>query len=256
MLCGIRSRDNIKVFASSSEKGDEPFHCPGCQKELVLRKGKIKVHHFGHKPPYSCKRGEGESEIHRTCKQSIYEELSKIPHVTNLDVEVDFGDVIADVYCLINGVPVAIEVQRSNLSVNYITERTKSYEKLGIHVLWLALFSSKLQSEKYSPKAWEKWCHAAYFGRVYYWLSDLTIVPVHFSEYKKYVESSTWYNEHGDALSAGGYDKTSKRYKKPRIGKNLNLVEDFQASRKREWKGGTVNIPDCCIYTDKLKKWW
>jgi competence protein CoiA len=256
MLCGIRAEDNLKVFASNSEKAQGPFHCPGCKHELVLRKGNIKVHHFAHKPPYHCRRGEGESEAHRKCKESIYNALSQYDHVTGLDVEADFGTVIADVYCVINNVPVAIEIQRSNLSVNEISERTSAYEKLGIHVLWLALFNKKLGEDRYSPKAWEKWCHATYFGRVYYWVADLTIVPVHFSEYQNYVESSSWYNEYGEEQSAGGYYKASKRYKTPSLGAYLNLATDFNPSYKQAWKGGTVYIPNCRIYNDNLRKWW
>ena len=257
MLCGIRVQNNQKVFASRSEKSEGPFHCPGCKHELVLRKGRIKVHHFAHKPPYHyhCQRGEGESEAHRKCKESINNALSQYNHVTNLDVEVDFGSVIADVYCLINNVPVAIEIQRSNLSVNEITARTSEYEKHGIYVLWLALFNKKLGEGKYSPKAWEKWCHATYFGRVYYWVADLTIAPVHFSEYQNYVESKSWYNEYGEEQSAGGYYKSSKRYKTPSIGNYLNLATDFSPSYKQAWKGGTVSVPNCRLYNDNNKKW-
>jgi competence protein CoiA len=256
MLCGIRIQDNLKVFASNSEKEQGPFNCPGCKHELVLRKGRIKVHHFAHKPPYHCQRGDGESDAHRKCKESIYYFLSKYNHVTNLDVEADFGTVIADVYCLINNVPVAIEIQRSNLSVNEITARTSAYEKLGIHVLWLALYNKKLGEERYSPKAWEKWCHATYFGRVYYWIADLTIVPIHFSEYQIYVESSSWYNEHAEEQSAGGYYKSSKRYKTPSTGPYLNLATDFNPSYKQAWTGGTIHVPNCRIYNDKIRKWW
>lgn len=256
MLCGIRVQDNLKVFASRSDKEQGPYNCPGCRHELVLRKGKIKVHHFAHKPPYHCQRGEGESDAHRKCKESIYDALSKCAHVTDLDVEVSLGEVIADVYCKISNVPVAIEVQRSNLSVNEITARTLAYERLGIHVLWLALFNSKLGNEKYSPKAWEKWCHAVYFGRVYYWISDLTIAPVHFGDYQMYVESSSWYNESAEEQSAGGYYKSSKRYKTPSLGPYLNLATDFTSNYKKAWVGGTVNVPNCRIYSDKMRKWW
>jgi competence protein CoiA len=256
MLCGIRFQDNLKVFASYSEKEHGPFNCPGCKHELVLRKGRIKVHHFAHKPPYHCQRGEGESDAHRKCKESIYNSLSKYTHVTNLDVEADFGAVIADVYCLINNVPVAIEIQRSNLSVNEITARTSAYEKLGINVLWLALFNKKLGEKKYSPKAWEKWCHATYYGRVYYWVADLTIAPVHFAEFQNYVESSSWYSESGEEQSAGGYYKYSKRYRTPSLGRFLNLATDFNPHYKKAWTSSTVYTPQCRVYLDKLKKWW
>lgn len=256
MLCGIRTSDKQKVFASKSVKQDGPFSCPGCKHELNIRKGRIKVHHFAHKPPYHCQRGAGETEAHRKCKESIYNSLLQLPHVSNLDVEKDFGTVISDIYGVISGAPVAIEIQRSNLSVNEITTRTAEYEKLGIHVLWLALFSDKLGNDKYSPKAWEKWCHATYFGRVYYWLADLTIIPVHFAKHQTYVEPTSWYDEYAQEQSAGGYYKSSKRYKTPRTGRHLNIATDFQPTSKTQWSGGTILVPRCKIYVDKLKKWW
>jgi len=256
MLCGIRNSDNKKVFASKSAKTEGPFSCPGCRHELNIRKGKIKVHHFAHKPPYSCTRGQGETEAHRKCKETIYNSLLQLPFVTNLDVEKGFGTVISDVYGVINGTKVAIEIQRSNLSVNDITSRTAAYEKLGIHVIWLALFNDKLGADKYSPKAWEKWCHAVYFGRVYYWLDDLTIVPVHYAEHQTYVEPTSWFDQFGQEQSGGGFYKSSKRYKTPRIGAYLNLATDFQATSKASWSGGTVYIPKCKVYVDKFRKWW
>ena len=256
MLCGIRNSDNQKVFASKSVKTDGPFSCLGCRQELNIRKGRIKVHHFAHKPPYSCTRGQGETEAHRKCKETIYNSLLNLPYVTDLDVEKDFGTVISDVYGVISGAKVAIEIQRSNLSVNDITSRTSAYEKLGIHVLWLALFNDKLESDKYSPKAWEKWCHAVYFGRVYYWLADLTIIPVHYDKHQTYVEPKSYFDQFGQENYSGDYYKTLKRYRTPNTGTPLNLGFDFQATSKSSWSRGTVHIPKCKIYVDKLKKWW
>ena len=256
MLCGTRQKDHKKVFASQSQKDEGPFYCYGCGGELVLRKGRIKIHHFAHKPPYNCTIGEGETEAHRECKISIYNSLSNQPNVTQLELEKNLGDAVPDIYCFINGHPVAIEIQRSNISVDSITSRTIIYEKLGIYVVWLALFNDDLYQDKYSPKAWEKWCHATYFGRVYYWMSDLTVVPVHFSDYFLYVETSSWYNEYGEEQSAGGYQKTSKRYKTPQLGRKLNLATDFRPTVKPSWQGGSVYVPKCKIYCDKLRKWW
>lgn len=256
MLCGIRKSDGVKILARMSEKAEGPFACPACGLELTIRKGRIKVHHFAHKPPYNCSHGEGESEAHRKCKESIYLELAKVAHVEHLELEVNFGAVVADVFCYISGVPVAIEVQRSNLSIAQITARTQEYEKLGINVLWLALYSEKLGNENYSPKAWEKWCHAAYFGRVYYWLTELTVVPIHFAEARTYVEEKNWYNEYGEEQSTGGFYRTSKRFKTPVAGAHLNLSSDFKPSLKNEWRGGSVFIPRCRIYGSKLNKWW
>lgn len=256
MLCAIRKADNEKVFARRSTKLETPFFCPDCEREVSLRKGNIKAHHFAHKPPSTCEHGKGESDAHRKCKEEIYDLLSKSPNITDVDIEKNFGTVISDVFCRVNNVPVAIEIQRSNLTVNKIIERTVKYKKLGIHVLWLALFNEKLEGDKYKPKAWEKWCHATYYGRVYYWLEGLTVVPVHFAEYKTYVEPSTWYETGGEECSAGGYYKTLKSVKTPKIGARVQLDTEFEPRRKSSWSGGTVYVPDCQIYIDKQKRWW
>lgn len=256
MLCAIRKIDSVKVFARRSTKLESPFFCPECEREVSLRKGNIKAHHFAHKPPSTCEHGKGESDAHRKCKEEIYNLLLASEYVTDVDIERNFGTVISDVYCKVNNVPVAIEIQKSNLTVNKIIERTVRYKELGIHVLWLALFNDKLAGDKYKPKAWEKWCHAAYYGRVYYWVGGLTIAPVHFGEYKTYVEVSSWYESGGHECSAGGYYKTLKSAKSPRLGKHVELDIDFGPRKKRTWSGGTVYVPDCLIYSDKQNPWW
>ena len=115
---------------------------------------------------------------------------------------------------------------------------------------------NKIENEKYTPKAWEKWFHAVYFGRVYFWIKDLTVVPVHFQEYKTYVESSSWYDSSGNECSAGGYYKTLKNSKTPKLGKYVNLDTDFQARYKKAWSGGSVTVPNCRIYLDNQDAWW
>ena len=256
MLCGIISSSNQKVIARQVTKNHGPFHCTGCAHELIVKKGNIKVHHFAHKPPYCCSRGEGESEAHRKCKETIYFDLMTQGNVTELDIEKDFGAVVADIYCKIDGVPVAIEVQRSNLSVNQITQRTSVYFKLGINVLWLALFDKKLNDDKYSPTAWMKWCHAAYFGRVFYWIEGLAVLPVHYGTYSLDVESTSWFDSDGNESSGGGYSKASKRYKTPSFGAKHNLVQDLQSAYRQPWSGGSVSIPQCRLYVSKHPKWW
>jgi len=256
MLTSIRISSTQKVQARHSQKSEGPFQCPACQEEVILKKGKIKVHHFAHKPPVFCHFGLGESEAHRVCKEEIYSSLSQLPHVSELDIEVNFGSVISDVFCKIAGTPIAIEIQRSNINVNEIYNRTVAYEKLGINVLWLSFYKEELEEERYSPKAWEKWCHATYFGRVYYWKEALAVVPIHFSPYKLHVESSSWHDSSGDEQYGGGYTRVSKRYVSPLIGPHINFGMDFKSSYRREWSGGSIHIPNCRIYMDKLKRWW
>jgi len=256
MLSGIRNTNNCKVFARNVIKEEAPFSCPKCLGELTLKKGRIKTHHFAHKPPFNCSRGQGETDAHRKCKEEIYLSLSSRQNVSNLDMEVDFNTSIADVFCHIAGAPVAIEIQKSDLTVNEITLRTQNYHVLGINVLWLALNNPKLSENRYSPKAWEKWCHAAYFGRVYYWINGVIVLPVHFAEHRLEVVHSSWYNKDGEEQSAGGYTKPSKRYRTPSFGPQLDITQNFRPTRKDAWSGGTVFIPQCSLYVDQLQKWW
>lgn len=192
MLTSIRQSDDHKVYARDVEKTDAPFKCPVCGGETVLHKGAVKVHHFAHKPPVFCEYGKGESEAHRQCKQSIYDALKVAPGVTEGELEKNFGRVVSDVFFIFNGMRVAIEVQISNLTINQIIERTEAYNDLGIYILWMPLFASKLDSKVYAPKLWEKWLHTAYFGRIYYWLEGLSAIAIHFSEHLLWVEATEY----------------------------------------------------------------
>ena len=256
MLTALRHSDQVKVLARQSEKTDAPFACPTCTREVVLHKGNIRAHHFKHKPPVTCARGQGETEQHLRAKLGIYDALALEPNVVDLELEKDFGISVADVYATISGAPVAVEIQRSKLSVADICARTANYYRLGIAVLWVGLPKGDLSREKYSPSAWERWCHAAYFGRVYYWESGQVLRTVHFGAHRIYVQPTSWYESGGNERSAGGYERISKRYKTPHAGVPVLLSRSFRPVRKKAWAGGTVAVPECSLYADIQPQWW
>lgn len=257
MLTAKRHPALPPILARNAQKSEGPFSCPSCGEEVVLHKGNIKIHHFQHKPPVTCSRGEGESQLHYGIKLAIYDALQLEPNVTDVEIEKDFGISTADVFAIINGVPVAIEVQRSKLSVRSITARTANYHTLNIAVLWIALPSSDLSTNKYSPSAWEKWVHAANYGRVYYWQSGQLLTPVHFGEHKLYVESSSWFESGGEERSAGGYYRSSKRYRTPALARNVEISKAFRmALRTTRYAQGTIIVPPCRVYLDVQAKWW
>lgn len=256
MLCAIQQSTNQKVTAREVEKSDKPFLCPKCSKELNIRKGQIKAHHFAHKPPVTCSYGQGESEAHRKAKWAIYDALNKRSDVSECELEKSWGEVVSDIFVVIRGASIAIEVQISNLTIDQIIHRTKMYYSKDIAVLWLPLFLDNMSKNKYSPKAWERWLHATYYGRVYYWLADLTVVPVHFGAFNLYVEESHWYSEYGEEQNAGGYERTSKRYKTPAFGKHVNIAKNFVMCKRQSWSGGKINVPNCKLLIDKQEKWW
>jgi competence protein CoiA len=255
MLTAIRQSDATKVLARVSQRLEAPFTCSLCRREVILRKGKIKVHHFAHKPPVMCSLGAGETEAHHQAKLAIYDALRTEPHVTDAELEKNLGGSVADVYACISGVPVAIEIQRSSLTVSEIVSRTEKYHRLNTAVIWVGLPTVDLSSQRYTPRAWEKWCHAAYYGRVYYWESGQILRVVHFDPHFIHVQSSTWYQD-GQEQSAGGYDRISKRWRTPKSGIPALLARSFIANTRAAWSKGTISIPACTLYVDRQPKWW
>lgn len=255
MLTALRTNDQTKVIAWEEERTSAPFSCPGCSGEVVLKKGSTRAHHFAHKPPVTCLWGQGESEEHHRAKRAIYEALRTQPGVTACELERDLGTVRPDISAVMNGQRVAIEVQRSCLTVELIAYRTSEYHRKGIHVLWVGLWSTDLYESCYSPKAWERWLHGVYFGRMYYWISGQHVQPVHFGDYLFEVPLSTWYNEYGEEESAGGYSKRSKRYRAPQHGALVG-ISTFMGQVRREWACGDTTIPACHLLMDTQPKWW
>ncbi|MGO9265463.1 MAG: competence protein CoiA [Candidatus Binataceae bacterium] len=150
MLTAIRQSDKTKVLARIVVRAESPFLCPLCLREVILRKGKIKVHHFAHKPPVTCSLGAGETEEHHRAKLAIYDALRVNTLVSDVELEKDLGGSVADVYARISGVRVAVEIQRSSLTVNEIVARTQNYHRLQIAVLWIGLTSPDLTSPRYT----------------------------------------------------------------------------------------------------------
>lgn len=251
MLTALTANDNQKVIASKVLKADGPFICPECATEMILRKGMLKTHHFAHKPPMDCVYGVGESEEHRRCKIEIYESLVGKDGLT-CELEKKVGNVRPDIYVESkkSGKAYAIEVQLSNLPLARIIERTREYYRLGIYVLWLPRLSEKHSMPRYSPSIWEKWLHATYFGRVYYWSKGLQIVPVHFDPYKIEVDYSEWY-EDGDLVSVGGYERYSKRYRTPQKCAPIQFPDGFRGVDRGAWAGGDIEIPPCKIVIER-----
>ena len=78
------NNENGYILASIATKEDGPFTCPMCNGPALVKKGRVKIHHFSHIPPTHCAYGLGESEKHRQVKQEIYDALSLHPDVTKL----------------------------------------------------------------------------------------------------------------------------------------------------------------------------
>lgn len=124
MLSARRKSDGQIVTAYFESKRNAPFVCLECNEEVILKTGRRKINHFAHTNSIACKFAEGESKAHRRCKMEIYEALLQQPGVSDAALERPLGNARPDVSAYFNGVPVAIEVQISSLSVETIMRRT------------------------------------------------------------------------------------------------------------------------------------
>jgi competence protein CoiA len=250
MLCAKRKSDGQTVTAYLSSKAHGPFFCPDCRDEVILKTGRRTVNHFAHLNPLACRYAENESDEHRHCKMEIFLALQKEPHVRNVALERPLGTNRPDVSMEINGVPVAIEVQISSLSLETITQRTIEYTRKGVYVLWLLQWTPDLNVPRYTPRLWEKWIHAAYFGRVYYWIEGLTVASYHFDPHFKSIPKKTWYSPKGKKMTAGGYSRRSKRYRTAIRGRTFNLASDFSPRNRDWWEGKDITIPAAKLFID------
>jgi len=188
-------------------------------------------------------------------KQHIYDALIQSSRANSTEMERDFGTSIADVFTVLDGVPVAIEIQQSGLNTDELSQRTLHYYHLGIHVLWILLL--KDTPATYKPKAWERWIHAAYFGRVYFWVEGLSFLAVHFQKLQQWIDARDWYDQDGQVNEAGGYWKTMKNQFTWQPSRNiLQLTNDFRPVERQPFSAGEIDIPKCRLLIDKFPKWW
>lgn len=244
MLTALRGGDGVKVAAWEASKDDRPFLCGACRGPLTLRRGSVIAPHFAHRPPVTCEYGAGESEAHRRAKLSIYEGLKAHPAVSRCEVERDLGTVRPDVSAYIGGAPVAVEVQLSTLPPARLAYRTAEYARKGVYVLWLPPYAAALGRALYAPRPWERWLHAAYFGRVYYWLEGLTVRPVHFRRYYDRVRGRT-----------RDYEKLSGR-KVPLEGPPLSIASDFAPQLRPAWSAEGFEVPAARLFADTRPDWY
>ena len=260
------SDSNPSCYAWVSQKSEGPFYCKKCNIEVILKKGLIKQHHFAHKPPKQCMFGYGESDIHYKAKKGIFEGLLAHANCTYCELEKPIGDVIPDVFAIINGVNVAIEVQKSKMTVEEAIRRTKACHKNGLSVIWiipnmdeLKIYTDEGESVCKAAK-WKIFFHALGMGKLYVWAEHEAFVKVvHLSEFKRYVQESSYYDSYGDEVTHGGYHKALKTVKTVELAPfgEINLADNFRASfRSEEFKTTNWSIPVCSTWADDKGFWW
>lgn len=218
MLVAIHNDSRIE--ASSATRGGV-YHCPGCGNIVVLKQGRIRVHHFAHKQQSSCLLSMPETPAHRQAKLMVRDSLRKRGLKAEMEWIVDClpGDRRADVMVWNErGNMFAIEIQQSSIGIEEITLRTKSYFRVGIAVAWIILggehafnnddatqLSKSIWIPRYPAHYWQQWIHD--FNKDHLWMinpADGNLWRGIFEDCHTWIESTDW---------GGGYHKTLKRYK-------------------------------------------
>lgn len=270
------------IPAWKAERDMSPFSCPECGEEVVLHKGQVRVHHYKHKPPITCPYGSGESDEHYTAKKELYESLSGHPNIAKFEIEYrGLAGTRPDVYFETKtpAYRVAIELQKSSQKVDDVERRTVTYNRLGVHVIWI--FPQKEPSwvngetSVCKVQSWHEYFHLMFFGRVYFWQSGRTVRAAHLGKFFRDIPSGNWVEDyenkigedlsgthwyddtHGDAYYGGGR-RLVKSFKEVRWAeRSLDLLEDFRAStRDKEFRTKRYVVPVCRIWMDRLRSWW
>ena len=215
-----------RIEASVAQRGPT-YHCPNCQRELTLRKGRIVAHHFAHKPPVSCSWAAGETQAHLAAKAVLRDGFRALGYSAEVEVEVlsTAGDRRADVLVASGVNRLALEIQHQAIDYTAIERRTAAYVAAGVPVLWVGIFTDAMRDKsepivgglryrQYTIRPWEKWAHAYGFKEL--WYVDPTTGELWrgvFSDHLIEKESASWYNQYGEEESVEGYTRRSKRWR-------------------------------------------
>ena len=232
-----------RLLAWNAEK-DDNFTCPECRTDVTLKKGKVNIHHYAHKPDADCLYGVGESYYHMSVKRDIYEALREHPDVRKCEVERSFKSCRPDVSFYVNDTPVVVEMQCSNIDLYDLDRRMCRYSELGCAQIWLIKSVKKRDDGLYSPTKWQDELHERYWGRLYVFHNDATVYPLKLSKHKRWIEPVEFYRE-GELIEIPGKWFEAKRLSEGIAGPYIHLVNDFSA-------GGT----DGDLWCDNLGTDW
>jgi hypothetical protein len=88
------------------------------------------------------------------------------------------------------------------------------------------------------------WLQTAYAGRVYYWLEEARVLPMHFRDYYRSVRGRT-----------RDYQKLS-RMKVPLNGQAVSIVDDFQPLNTKARISKFWSIPAAKLMIDAQPRWY
>ncbi len=119
-------------------KRAQPYYCPCCATELVLKAGSIKIPHFAHKSNASCDASsEPESTYHLLAKRKLFAWFTSHGYDAVLEGYIPTIKKRADILVRVDEKKYAVEFQCSTISEAVFIERTKAYQSIDIIPIWI-----------------------------------------------------------------------------------------------------------------------
>ena len=224
--------NGMRFEAKVAEKGLE-YHCPKCSQQVIPKKGRIVIHHFAHKPPIACAWGKGETREHLDAKKMFSDEFINRGLRAEVEHEVPSlpgPDRRADVLVWFpNEDRFAIELQHTTVDYQNLEQRTQSYIRENVAVIWIPFLPAKyakqverlkpsqegdFRIEKFSPRPLERWVHGFYYGKPWiYNPNSRKLFRYQLKPYYLYKESAEWFDQDGNYQYEEGGEYPSKRWK-------------------------------------------
>jgi competence protein CoiA len=252
LIARDENKEGIKAW--EAQRGNK-FLCPECQNEVILKQGKIKQAHFAHKPDTDCPYRTNETELHLRIKREIYEALKDYPNCHRCELERRLNGVRPDISLYIGTHPVAIEIQRSDITIDMIIQRTTRYTQLGIYLIWI-LPELRFNKEGIcQAKNWHRFLHRLQVFRLYIWKEGAIIKPIHLEPARVWREQ---YEDWESGYIYGGYFKELKTrfygtypdVSEVHIAKNFMQIERSPFSLENQY------LPVSKLWSDTLGRWW
>jgi hypothetical protein len=218
-----------RITAAAAQRGGV-FVCPSCNKALVLKKGRVVVHHFAHKPPILCDWARGETLAHLEAKRVVHEALMARGVRAELEFSVETlpGDRRADVMAWSpKGQMIAIELQHTSISAEEIAERAFAYARAGAAQMWISFLPASVWKEaldkgdgtwlvrRFAPKQFEHWIDGltAKAGRWMYEPLGKQFWLVKMASHEVHEDETIWYAPGGIEHYRAARTKVSKKYR-------------------------------------------
>jgi competence protein CoiA len=223
----VALHENQRLDALSATKGPT-YTCANCGEDVILKQGRIKIHHFAHKRLSDCSWAKRETREHRLAKTVIRDAFRARSFQAEFEAEVLSGEGNRRADVLLtnpSGARVAIEVQYTSILYDAIERRTSAYIAAGVPVIWVGILSKEMRENattvssglhirQHAIQPWQRWAHAYYFKNLWFIDPDeKTLWSGEFSNYHIEVPVSSWYNQYGEEQTAGGYSRISKKWK-------------------------------------------